>query len=247
MADLNRILEGQLQDASASNTESYTLVQSDFQQGTNDVLLTATLRINEAFADDAGWTLELLDASNTVLATLDASSVTGFADNGMMVLQTTVPNNGAVVKTRVSSESGTTFDDASYQLSLETTGLLEEGVVARLVDGVAVEANASSDSDTDNFGFQLSAGETGSVTVTFSAAGTLTVTGSNVVGGDNTPITTTSVTADEALTLNFNGTTSTFVNLRLSGCYWRLYRSITRQLRPSRRACLNHQWRRDRE
>ena len=214
MADLNRILEGQLQDASASNTESYTLVQSDFQQGTNDVLLTATLRINEAFADDAGWTLELLDASNTVLATLNASSVTGFADNGMMVLQTTVPNNGAVVKTRVSSESGTTFDDAAYQLSLETTGLLEEGVVARLVDGVAVEANASSDSDTDNFGFQLSAGETGSATVTFSAAGTLTVTGSNVVGGDNTPITTTSVTADEALTLNFNGTTSTFVNLR---------------------------------
>ena len=177
-------------------------------------MLTATLRINEAFADDAGWTLELLDASNTVLATLNASSVTGFADNGMMVLQTTVPNNGAVVKTRVSSESGTTFDDASYQLSLETTGLLEEGVVARLVDGVTVEANASSDSDTDNFGFQLSAGETGSATVTFSAAGTLTVTGSNVVGGDNTPITTTSVTADEALTLNFNGTTSTFVNLR---------------------------------
>ena len=77
MADLNRILEGQLQDASASNTESYTLVQSDFQQGTNDVLLTATLRINEAFADDAGWTLELLDASNTVLATLTRQALPG--------------------------------------------------------------------------------------------------------------------------------------------------------------------------
>ena len=206
MADLNRLIrDAGLSTETATSEFNFTPVDSDYPAGTSHLLMTLSFQVKEAFSSDGSWTLELLNSSDTVVATISSSDVTGFGQSGFMQAQVVVPNDGTELTARVSADDAETavYSSAAFDVALQATALTEEGKFGRLIDGIATTANAATSSDADSFGFQLDAGEAGTATLTFSAAGSLTVTSTeNLVGSNNQAISGVAVTAGQAVTLN---------------------------------------------
>ena len=133
-----------------------------------------------------------------MVATISSSDVTGFGQSGFMQAQVVVPNDGTELTARVSADDAETavYSSAAFDVALQATALTEEGEFGRLIHGIATTANAATSSDADSFGFQLDAGEAATATLTFSAAGSLTVTSTeNLVGSNNQAISGVAVTA----------------------------------------------------
>ena len=206
MADLNRLIrDAGLSTETATSEFNFTPVDSDYPAGTSHLLMTLSFQVKEAFSSDGSWTLELLNSSDTVVATISSSDVTGFGQSGFMQAQVVVPNDGTELTARVSADDAETavYSSAAFDVALQATALTEEGEFGRLIDGIPTTANAATSSDADSFGFQLDAGEAGTATLTFSAAGSLTVTSTeNLVGSNNQAISGVAVTAGQAMTLN---------------------------------------------
>ena len=206
MADLNRLIrDAGLSTETATSEFNFTPVDSDYPAGTSHLLMTLSFQAKEAFSSDGSWTLELLNSSDTVVATISSSDVTGFGQSGFMQVQVVVPNDGTELTARVSADDAeaAVYSPAAFDVALQATALTEEGEFGRLIDGIATTANAATSSDADSFGFQLDAGEAGTATLTFSVAGSLTVTSTeNLVGSNNQAISGVAVTAGQAVTLN---------------------------------------------
>jgi uncharacterized protein YaiE (UPF0345 family) len=212
----NIVIEGSLTSETEVDTYDLNLDQITLTGPSSpaSALLVLNFQITEAFGSGEEWTVNLYDKDDQLVGTINSADVSGFDDSGYMQLRWMLPDTGESIRAEVVTSDGAQYSDAAYKLSVTTTGIYEsETQVGRLPVGLEVDAVASSSSDADQFGFYVDSGsETNTLSLTFSVAGTLTLsssTGQTIIVSGN-EATGLGVDADTAIEFDL-GTAAQFI------------------------------------
>lgn len=210
----NSVLSSSLLDSTseAKDVFALTIPDGEYSIEATSLLVTVNLQITEAFTSGQDWSL-WLQVGDNYLAPINSSDLaSGFDDSGLLSYQFVVEPAGdgwPTLAAFVQTEDGSAFSSSAYELSFTTLSLFEEGAYGRLVEGQAIQGEANSDSDEDTFGFYVESGEATTASITFSEAGTVSISSASgplaTVGLDEPQVDGISVAAGQTLEFRLDG------------------------------------------
>jgi len=215
----NTVLSSSLLDGTTADVFDLALSTGDISIEATSLLVTVNMQVTEAFTSGEDWSLWLKVGDNYLEPLNSSDLTTEFDESGFISYQFVVESAGdgwPTLTAFVQTEAGSAFSSSAYELSYTTLSLFEEGAFGRLVEGQAIQAEASSESDADTFGFYVARGDATTATITFSQAGSVSISSTNgplaSVGLDDPTVSNVSVVAGQTLEFRLDSS-ETFVTV----------------------------------